>query len=360
MPKGKKQAGPGPESLQRERYRSSLLHCYIVALSHSLLPPPLPSGLSLFAATSRDDNNCRPHELSGLVLPTLLQGWIFGIDLPWCSCEHPMPFSSRGIVCAQGRAILSRPQIVGWDAATMKPFSHMIQGPEYVLFAARSSEQHTGLRAMQRMAGGRFVVVRQLLIIGVLVLASSVGCKSPYYADKGAALGGLAGGLAGAAIGGNNGNAAGGALLGGAVGALSGAVIGDSMDEEVARRQALIEAKTGRRMVNAVTTNDVTTMVTSGLSDDVIINHIRANGVAAPLTPGDIIRLHDQGVSENVINAMQQASIASVASTPPVVVEETYVVPHYWSAPPYYYRHPPPPRYYYRRPGVSWGFSYAR
>ncbi len=201
--------------------------------------------------------------------------------------------------------------------------------------------------------------------VGMTLFGSLAGCKSPYYADKGAALGGLAGGLTGAAIGNNNGNAAGGALLGGAVGALTGAVIGDSMDEEVERRQALIEAKTGRRMANAVTTNDVTTMVSSGLSDDVIINHIHANGVAGPLSSSEILQLNRQGVSDNVITAMEQeavrqANATPMVSSPPVIIEESYVMPPYWGPPPYYYRHRPPPRYYHRRPGVSWGFSFAR
>lgn len=193
------------------------------------------------------------------------------------------------------------------------------------------------------------------------MLVVSVGCRSPYYADQGAALGGIAGGLAGAAIGDHNDNALGGALLGGAVGALSGAVIGDSMDAEVARRQAAIEAKMGRRMAGAVTVADVTSMVSAGLSDDLIVNHVYAHGVSAPLTPNDIIRMHDGGVSEKVINAMQQASVSQVAAAPvgypaPVIVEEVYMPPPYYYARPYW---PGPPHCYYRRPGVSWGFSYA-
>jgi hypothetical protein len=197
--------------------------------------------------------------------------------------------------------------------------------------------------------------------LALWMLVACTGCRSPYYADQGAALGGIAGGLAGAAIGDHNDNALGGALLGGAVGALSGAVIGDSMDAEVARRQAAIEAKMGRRMAGAVTVADVTSMVSAGLSDDLIVNHVQANGVAAPLTPNDIIRMHDNGVSENVINSMQQTSARQVAAAPvaypaPVIVEEVYMPPPYYYARPYCAG---PPHRYYRRPGVSWGFSYA-
>ena len=141
-----------------------------------------------------------------------------------------------------------------------------------------------------------------LVLIGC-VLTVLVSCRSPYYADKGAAVGGVAGGLAGAALGDQSGNAAGGALVGTALGALTGAAIGDSMDAEVGYRQAAYEAQ--QRLANAVSTSDVISMTASGLGEDVIINHVRANGVRASLTPGEIIQLHENGVSENVINAMQ-------------------------------------------------------
>ena len=37
--------------------------------------------------------------------------------------------------------------------------------------------------------------------LGAILALSVTGCRSPYYADKGAAVGGIAGGLAGAAMG---------------------------------------------------------------------------------------------------------------------------------------------------------------
>lgn len=206
---------------------------------------------------------------------------------------------------------------------------------------------------------------RGFFIVGLIAVsvAPSAGCRSPYYADQGAALGGLAGGLTGAALGDAHGAALGGAAVGTAVGALAGAAIGDSMDAEVARRQALIEAKTGRRMAGTATTADVTAMVTSGLSDDVIITHVRTHGVAAPLTTTEIIRLHESGVSEKVINAMQevsatQASLPPVAYATPVVIEQPYMAPPVWYARPYWHGGGP----YCRpaQPGVSWGFSYSR
>ncbi len=200
-----------------------------------------------------------------------------------------------------------------------------------------------------------------LYSVVTFVLLSLVGCRSPYYADKGAAVGGIAGGLAGAALGDQSGHAAGGALIGSAVGALTGSAIGDSMDEEVARRTAMVENQ--RRLANAVSTTDVTAMATSGLGDEVIVNHIRANGVRAALTPSQIIELHENGVSETIINAMQeeaarQSTRPVLVGGPPVIVEEPYVVPTYCGPGPYRYYHRAP-YYYRRRPGVRWGFTYA-
>lgn len=197
----------------------------------------------------------------------------------------------------------------------------------------------------------------------ILAVIGSAGCRSPYYADRGAALGGVAGGLTGAALGDRHGNAAAGAVFGTAVGALTGAAVGDSIDADMQRREAMIEARTGTRMARRVTTDDVMSLTRSGLSDDVIVKHIQTHGVAAALTPGDIIRLHDNGVSENVINTMQQAAAQPVVTQPvvtgpPVVIRESYVAPPYWR-PVWPCPAPPHHRSYARRPGVSWGISFA-
>ncbi len=195
----------------------------------------------------------------------------------------------------------------------------------------------------------------------VWCVSTQVGCRSPYYADRGAALGGVAGGLAGAALGDQSGHAAGGALVGTAVGALTGAAIGDSMDAEVERREAV--ALNQQRWANAVTSADVVRMTASGLGDDVIVNHVRANGVRSNLSPAEIIDLHNQGVSERVISAMQdqatRQSAPRVVSSPPVIIEESYVVPPYCGPRPYRYYHHAPPRYHHRHPGMTWGFSFS-
>jgi hypothetical protein len=196
-----------------------------------------------------------------------------------------------------------------------------------------------------------------------LALCPSLGCRSPYYADRGALFGGLTGAGVGAVVGDAAGNAGAGAVIGSAVGALTGAAVGDSIDADLAHSRAEIEARMGRQMQGAVTAQDVVAMTQAGLSDEVISTHIRANGVAQPLSVNDLISLRNMGVRDSVINAMQSAP-----GGPPRVVQ---VAPAYPGYPPpgreviveHYYQPwcPPPPHmhYHHRRPRgrVSWGFS---
>jgi outer membrane lipoprotein SlyB len=196
-----------------------------------------------------------------------------------------------------------------------------------------------------------------LLLVSTLAGWSSAGCRSPYYADRGAGIGALGGALAGAAIGENNGNALAGAVLGAAGGGLAGAAIGDAMDAEIARNQAIIEERMGRRMANAVSVADVVAMTQAGLSDDVIVTHIRAHGVAQSPQVDDLITLRNARVSDSVINAMQEPppSVAPVEyRTAPVIVEEHYVYP----PPRWYYRHHHHHHRRHRQPGVAWGFEF--
>jgi hypothetical protein len=203
----------------------------------------------------------------------------------------------------------------------------------------------------------------------VLSAAALAGCRSPYYADRGALFGGLTGAGVGALVGEANGNAGAGAVIGSAVGAVTGAVVGEGIDADVARSRAEIEARMGRQMQGAVTVPDVIAMTQAGLSDDVITTHIRSSGVAQPLGVNDLIQLRNLGVRDTVINAMQQTPprgaqpVSYVASPayPPggVIVEHHYPAypvygPPVWCAPPRPHFH-----YHQRRPrsGVSWGVS---
>lgn len=199
-----------------------------------------------------------------------------------------------------------------------------------------------------------------LFVIGMsAACAAASGCRSPFYADRGAGLGAITGALAGAAIGGHNGDALAGAVLGSAAGGLAGAAIGQSIDDDIARNQAIIEERMGRRMTGAATVADVIQMSKSGLGDEVIITHVRNFGMAQPLQISDLITLRNAAVSNRVITAMQEPPAPIVAApgaaSGPVVIEEYYLAP----PPPWQFRvH----RHHHHRgcargTGFSWGFS---
>jgi outer membrane lipoprotein SlyB len=197
-----------------------------------------------------------------------------------------------------------------------------------------------------------------LWLVPMMLVLAVTGCRSPYFVDRGAAVGAVTGALAGAAIGENNGDALPGAVIGSAVGALTGAVIGDSIDAEVERNNAMVAQAVGR-LPGAVTSNDVIAMTHAGLAEQVIITHIQNNGVANVPQVGELISLQKNGVSPNVIQVMQQppvTAIVPVSGPRPVMIEEYY-----------YDRGPPFPRYgpihcrpapRRAHPWMHWGVSF--
>jgi hypothetical protein len=200
-------------------------------------------------------------------------------------------------------------------------------------------------------------IIKSVVVAG-LGLVSLLGCRSPYYADRGAGVGAVTGALAGAAIGNHNGNTAAGALIGTAVGAVAGAAVGQTIDDEVARNNAIIEARMGRQLAGAVSVGDAIAMTHAGVGDDVIVSHIRNNGVVRPPTVDDVIAMHDQGVSDTVIKAMHNVPppVDRVARpVRPVIIEEHYYDP--WCHRPYWhYRHH---HHHHHHPGVHWGVSFS-
>lgn len=174
------------------------------------------------------------------------------------------------------------------------------------------------------------------VILGCLLLATAAGCQSPYYADRGAAAGGLLGAGAGAIIGSQTGNPAGGAIIGGGLGALAGNVFGAQMDEVAAQNRAAIATQLGRQVnPGAATVQEVVAMNQAGVDPQLMANYVSSSGVAQPISVDDVIYLHQQGVPTPVIQAMQTpaATTAAVAAPAgPVIVEEVH---HY--GPPVFY-----------------------
>ncbi|QDU94457.1 YMGG-like glycine zipper-containing protein [Lignipirellula cremea] len=195
-----------------------------------------------------------------------------------------------------------------------------------------------------------------LLLAAVAMSTALSGCQSPYYKDQGAALGALGGAGLGAVIGEHNDNPLAGAAIGAGIGALTGAVIGDGIDRDQAYQRAAIESQVGRQVAGAATVGDVIEMTRAGVSEQVIVNHVRSNGVAQQIGRNEIVAMTQAGVGPNVISTMQTTGLPALSAPParPVIVEE-----HYYTPRPYY------PRYYHHhhhhrpRPhcGPSWGFS---
>jgi len=201
-----------------------------------------------------------------------------------------------------------------------------------------------------------------LFVIGILTVAS-MGCASPYHRDQMALLGGLGGTAIGSEIGRANGNTGLGAGIGALAGTFTGAAIGHRMDEIDARNQALFEAEMGRRFANAATFEDVVAMSNAGLSDQVIVSHIQARGVARVPSAADLISLKQQGVSDAVIRAMQQPPqpvVVRQSAPPPVVVEEYHISrPRRWHPPYWGHRHHPLPLRPYHPRRLHWGVSFS-
>jgi surface antigen len=162
---------------------------------------------------------------------------------------------------------------------------------------------------------------RRTLLTGLLIFTA--GCSTMNNTEKDAIGGGAVG--AGAMALATRGNPVA-TVFGGLVGALVGGSIGASQDrheEHKAAVQAAVSAQAARQM----TINDIVQMAQSGQSDNVIIGQINATGSIFPnMTADDVNYLHQQRVSDQVINYMQQRRYVYVP-------RPVYVVP-----PP-----PPPP-----------------
>ncbi len=196
----------------------------------------------------------------------------------------------------------------------------------------------------------RYRIALPALLVFPLAL-SCTGCQSPYYADKGALFGGATGAGVGALIGSATGHTGAGAAIGAGVGALTGAAVGSGMDDIEARNRAEIFARTHQQVrPGAVSIPDVVGMHQAGVNEEILVSHIQANGMVAPLQAADLIYLQQQGIPPRVVQAMQMSPgprAVMVQQPQPVIVEERYYDPY---GPGYYHYRPYGPR-------VSYGVS---
>lgn len=204
--------------------------------------------------------------------------------------------------------------------------------------------------------------VRLYLLI-CIAHAVVAGCRSPYYADQGAAFGGVTGAGVGALVGeAVSDNPLAGAAIGAGVGAVTGAAAGEALDEIEARNRAQIATQLGRNVrPGAATIQEVVAMSKSGVDPRLITTYVQNSGVAKPVTANDIIYMHQQGVASEVIEAMNNPPAAQAAPVrvgtgpPPVIIEEHYHGDPFFCPPPrvhFHHRHR-------HRPHVGWGIHFS-
>lgn len=179
-----------------------------------------------------------------------------------------------------------------------------------------------------------------LSVTTTLFSFNSVSAQSNSQRD--AVLGGVAGAIIGGIAGHQNDETSEGVAIGGVAGAIAGHVLGTAKDrnaqeqyyyqQQLAQEEQQRQIQQAVQLQKAVSVEDAIAMSNSGVSPQLIINQIRGSGVQQEIGVSEIIHLHQNGVSEMVINEMQQGTIDGPAATtivtqqPSVLVEPAVVV----------------------------------
>ena len=210
----------------------------------------------------------------------------------------------------------------------------------------------------------------KMMRLTVLVILASCVClmngrlaSAQSRTKDGATVGGIAGAVIGGIIGKQNDETPEGVLIGGAVGALTGGLLGKQQDDQLARQryyqqqayqQQAYYAQQQRQYAQqqqiaqqpatpaGISANDIVQLTKSGLSETLILNQLQSRGVDRRLEVSEIIALHQQGVSDNVLTAMQSAPLASqvrarkVSTTTSALPASNRVAPAPAPSQPYY------------------------
>ena len=171
-----------------------------------------------------------------------------------------------------------------------------------------------------------------VLFFSALTLLSSFDVASAQTnSQRDAVIGGVAGAIIGGIVGNQNDETPEGIAIGGVTGAIAGHVLGKTKDRNIQQQQyyhqQAVQAAQQRQyqqavqLQKAVSINDAIQLSNSGVSPQLIINQIHANGVQQEVGVTEIITLHQNGVSELVINEMQRSSQGG----PNVVATESQV-----------------------------------
>ncbi|MCM2371402.1 glycine zipper domain-containing protein [Aporhodopirellula aestuarii] len=197
-----------------------------------------------------------------------------------------------------------------------------------------------------------------MAVFSLAAFGMTTTARAQNNTQRGATLGGITGAIAGAIIGENNDEAGAGAAIGGAIGVVAGGLLGNAKDKDIAYQNQYYRSQPYPTQygtttnvyaqpvpTGAVSFSDVIAMSRSGVGESVILNQIATRGVQRRPVVSDIISLHQQGVSEHVISAMQQAPVGAgetIVAQPPTRIVETpvYVTPRPYPVPVYdHHRH---------------------
>jgi surface antigen len=164
-------------------------------------------------------------------------------------------------------------------------------------------------------------------MVGAILVAGLVGCQTPEGRTDRTATGALTGGALGAGtgaiIGSMKGQAGAGAAIGGILGAVAGGAIGhgmDSTERDIERRAQARAAVPPMAQGQPLGIADIKSLSKAGISDEVMISHIRNSRTVYRLTTAEIIDLKDAGVSQKVIDFM----INTQSLYPPAVLPPRY------------------------------------
>jgi hypothetical protein len=162
--------------------------------------------------------------------------------------------------------------------------------------------------------------------------------------ERGATVGGVTGAVIGGVIGKQNDETVEGALIGGAVGAITGGIVGHAQNQRDAemraaqqraydagyrsnpnyypqrgvpqnypypqgaypQRQQTVTTYQNRPTRQPVGVADVVAMTRRGFPDRLIIQHIQIHGVRTVPSTEELLKMYDEGVSTEVIEAMQE------------------------------------------------------
>jgi outer membrane lipoprotein SlyB len=147
----------------------------------------------------------------------------------------------------------------------------------------------------------------RIVVLFLFGISLGTGCaSSTNRAGEGALIGGLLGAAGGAIIGNQSDRPGEGAGIGAAAGALTGALIGSQIQKQP---QTGSQPAQSQQVVvnnpNQMSVQQIVDLSKSGVHEAVIIDRIRMTKSAFKLSAEDINSLKQQGVSQNVINAMQ-------------------------------------------------------